>query len=381
MKYNFPKIQTIEDILPHVHNRDEFIVAEREFGTVINYVVSMKETFDMSGPDDLSGAIRRECRGIIFDKAGNLVSRPFHKFFNINEREETQGRDIDMSRPHTIMEKMDGSMIRPLMLNGVTRLATKMGVTEVAVQAEEYMRTRPNYQLELLWLENCIKIGVTPLFEFVAPNNQIVIGYESADLVLLAIRHNLSGNYLGVQNSTPSSFTQVSTYGSVDGSLDDYVAEHRNDQGREGFIISFDGEMYKGKNDWYVKIHKCLERIRFDRNIVALILAENLDDAVGLLPVVEANRVRVFELKFAERLHYLIDNYNQYWNTVIASGLDRKSYAQEWMPAIKNNDPFAAAYVFGRFNGKDGREMVLQHIEKHLSTNVKWDTCAIWMGM
>jgi hypothetical protein len=51
------------------------------------------------------------------------------------------------------------------------------------------------------------------------------------------------------------------------------------------------------------------------------------------------------------------------------------------MPSIKDNDSFAPNYVFGRFAGRDGREMILDHIEKQLSSNVKWDECATWMGM
>jgi hypothetical protein len=37
--------------------------------------------------------------------------------------------------------------------------------------------------------------------------------------------------------------------------------------------------------------------------------------------------------------------------------------------------------VFGRFGGRDGRQMILDHIEKHITTNVRWDECAKWMGM
>ncbi len=81
MNYCFPEICHINDVLPHIEGRDEFVVAEREGYTVVNYVVAMADTFDMTGPDDLGGAIRRECRGLIFGPDGALMSRPFHKFF------------------------------------------------------------------------------------------------------------------------------------------------------------------------------------------------------------------------------------------------------------------------------------------------------------
>jgi RNA ligase len=379
MHYAFPEIRTISDVLPHIEGRPEFVVAEREGYTIVNYVVAMADTFDMTGPDDLGGAIRRECRGLIFDADGNLMSRPFHKFFNVNEREETQAHrlDLDVLFDHVIMEKLDGSMIRPILVDGYLRLATKMGVTEVAMQAETWLAAQDPSLKE--WLRQCVHDSVTPIFEWVSPFNQIVLAYEEADLVYLGTRDNATGAYV-MDKSCP--FTTVPRYGSVEGNLADYISRQRGAEGREGDIIRFaDGHMLKVKNDWYVRIHKTVDRIVFDRNIVALILNEEMDDVMPMLPVIQANRVRNFEVRFAERLHAVVEIYDRYWNTVVASGLDRKRYALEWMPSIKDNDSFAPNYVFGRFAGRDGREMILDHIEKHLSSNVKWDECATWMGM
>jgi RNA ligase len=392
MNYKFPEIRTIKDVLPHIEGREEFIVAEREGYTVINYAVSMEDTFPpikvaggsakMRAERALTNAMRRECRGLIFYPNGDLMSRPFHKFFNVNEKEETQINRIDLSQPHVILEKMDGSMIRPVKVNGCLRLATKMGVTEVAMQAEKYLASRKDSGEVMNWLERLVKSGFTPIFEFVAPDNQIVLNYSEPDLVLLAIRDNLTGNYLGHQNSTPAGLTLVPEYGSVAGNLADYIARARLQEGREGDIIRFaDGHMLKIKNDWYVRIHKTVDKIRFDRHIVEIILHEEIDDVLPMLPQHEADRVRDFHVRFSQRLHSISEGYERYWNTVVASGLDRKRYAQEWMPTIKGNDAFAPQYVFGRFAGHDGREMILKHIEKHLFTNVKWEECAKWMGM
>ena len=377
MNYKFPTIRHIDDVLPHIEGRDEFVVAERDDYTVINYVVAMQDTFDMADRDDLGGAIRRECRGLIFYKDGALMSRPFHKFFNVNEREETQAHDFVMTQNHVVMEKMDGSMIRPVLCGDYLRLGTKMGVTEVAMKAEAWLAGQdPALKA---WLRKCVEDGVTPLFEWCSRDNQIVLDYAQDDLVYLGTRDNATGAYV-MDTSCP--FTVVPQYGSVDVSLNDYVERQRVAEEREGDIIRFaDGHMVKIKNDWYVRIHKALDRIRFDRNIVKLILHQEVDDLLPLLPTGDADRVREFERKFADRLAQITEDYERYWNTVAASGLDRKQYAQEWMPAIKSNDPFAPAYVFGRFAGKDGREMILTNIEKHLSTNVKWDACAAWMGI
>ena len=204
MHYTFPEIRTINDVLPHIEGREEFIVAEREFGTVINYAVAMTDTFDIYPAGyggrlstyDPGGAMRRECRGLIFDTEGKIMSRPFHKFFNVNEREETQTSDIDMSQPHVIMEKMDGSMIRPILVNGQLRLATKMGVTDVAMQAEAFMAKNTKYKDFCVW---CVSKGLTPIFEWTSPFNQIVLPYEEDMLTLLAVRENVTGHYLNIK--------------------------------------------------------------------------------------------------------------------------------------------------------------------------------------
>ena len=377
MNYVFPTIRHIDDVLPHVEGRDEFVVAEKDGYTVINYVVAMSDTFHMEDRDDLGGAIRRECRGLIFDGDGNLMSRPFHKFFNVNERDETQSHAVDLAQDHVIMEKMDGSMIRPLIVDGCLRLGTKMGVTHVAMQAEEWLAAQdPALKA---WLRKCVEDGVTPIFEWISPFNQIVLAYEEADLVYLGTRDNATGEYV-MDKSCP--FPSVPQYGSLELGLNDYIDIARNQESREGDIIRFaDGHMVKIKNDWYVRIHKTLERIVYDRNIVNLILNEEVDDVLPMLPQVQADRVREFEARFAQRLSEVIAKYDRYWRTVEASVSDRSAYAKEWMPTIKKNDPFAPGYVFARYDGKDGREVILRHIEKSISTNVKWDACAAWMGM
>jgi RNA ligase len=394
MHYQFPVIRNIDDVLPHIEGRDEFVVAERDYGTIINYAVAFEDTFPpikvaggsarMRAERALTNAMRRECRGLIFYPNGIIMSRSFHKFFNLGEREETLPDRIDLSQPHVVMEKLDGSMIRPVVADGYVRLGTKMGVTEVSMNAETWLTAQSDYNQKMLFLQKMIAENKTPIFEWCSRKNQIVLDYPNDNLILTAVRDNFTGEYLPFGQDVP--FDVVPVYGSLEGNLADYISKHRADEGREGFIIRFiggesNGQMFKGKNDWYVRIHKVLDRVRFDRHIVELILTEKLDDAAPLLPQHESDRVREFADRFGKQLHQLVEKYERYWNTVAASGLDRKRYAQEWMPTIKSNDPFAVAYVFGRFGDRDGRTMILDHIQKHTSTNTKWNECAKWMGL
>lgn len=384
MHYRFPIIRHIDDVLPHIEGREEFIVAKREGYTVINYVVAMADTFDMypAGYDgplstyEIGGTIRRECRGLIFDVNGNLMSRPFHKFFNVSERDETQINAIDMTEPHVVMEKMDGSMIRPILVDGYLRLATKMGVTSVAMQAEEWLAAQdPALKA---WLRRCVEDSVTPIFEWISPFNQIVLAYEHADLVYLGTRDNTTGAYI-MDKSCP--FSVVPQYGSMKGNITDYIARQREAEGREGDIIRFDyGHMLKVKNDWYVRIHKTLDRIVYDRNIVALIINEEIDDVVPMLPQVQVDRVRDFEKVFWRAFK---DKENRLYGLRISAQQsyddDRKRIALEMVPTLEHKAD--ASFIFRMLDGHDLRELMLQHIEKHISSNVRWNACATWMGL
>jgi RNA ligase len=379
MHYQFPKIEHIDDVLPHVKDREEFLVAERDFGTVINYAVAMSDTFDMQDQNDLGGTIRRECRGIIFDKDGKIMSRPFHKFFNVLEREETQTHAIDISQPHVIMEKMDGSMIRPILIDGYLRLATKMGVTEVSMQAEEWLAKQSVEYKQ--WLYSCIEADVTPIFEWVGPFNQIVLAYEEADLVLLACRYNVSGEYFMPNEDDACPFSLVPQYGQINGNLGSYIDRQREAENREGDIIRFaDGHMLKVKNDWYVRIHKCVDRIVFDRNIVNLIINEEVDDVVPMLPQAQADRVRDFVDRFwdafkvkEDRLLAERDIARQLYSD------NRKRIALEFVPTLENKAD--ASFIFRMLDGKDIRELMFQHIEKHINNNTKWESCAQWLSI
>ena len=382
MNYCFPEIHTISDVLPHIEGREEFIVAEREGYRVINYVVAMADTFDMTGPDDLTGAIRRECRGLIFDRDGNIMSRPFHKFFNVNEREETQSHAIDMSQPHAIMEKMDGSMIRPILVDGYLRLATKMGVTNVAMEAEAWLAAQDSEYKE--WLRAYMDNGYTPIFEWVSPFNQIVLAYEIEDLVLLAIRDNVTGEYLDLAEELAEvrcPFNVVRSYGSMEGNITDYIARQRGVEGREGDIIAFaNGHRLKVKNDWYVRIHKTIDRITFDRNIVDLIINEEVDDVIPMLPTAQVERIRNFETRFWAAFKVKEDMLLA--DRDICSQLyedDRKRIALEYVPTLPNKAD--AQFIFRMLDGHNIRDLLLDHARKSISTNTRWEECARWMGM
>lgn len=193
MKYVFPDIRTIEDVLPHIKDRDEFNVNDKGEYITVNYAVAFEDTFKMSDPEDLGGAIRRECRGLKFYPSGEIAARPFHKFFNIGEREETQPHELDFGVDHSVLTKADGSMLHPILIHEQVRWCTKAGITDISEQAEIFIDQKPNF---LNFAKDCISRQWTPIFEYVGPYNKVVLDYLEENLILLAVRDNISGIYL-----------------------------------------------------------------------------------------------------------------------------------------------------------------------------------------
>jgi len=386
MNYEFPIIERIEDVLPAIEGRDEFIVAERPGYKVINYNVGFEDTFTIDENDLMEnygkmipkGVMRRECRGLIFYTDGRLMSRPFHKFFNVGEREETLVHNLDLSAPHVIMEKMDGSMIRPIMVDGKLRLATKMGVTDTSIAAEAIVTVA---QLE--WMEIMFVQGVTPLFEFISPENRIVIEYDRNELVLLALRVDRTGEYLDIYDvKFDAFFNTVPTYGSVDGSFVEYIARQRGREGREGDIVRFaDGHMLKIKNDWYVRIHKVKDKIRTDRHILSLVLEGMIDDVMPHLDENDFARVRDYEARFHDAYNMKRIFLSHFANVMVmeADG-DRKKLATELLPRSAATK-LEYRFVFGVADGKDMNEMLMTHVKSKLGNTAKYNELAEFLGL
>lgn len=350
MNYNFPIIKNINQAREAIKDRAEFIESDKGDYVVFNYLLSHSDSFD--------DPIRRELRGLIFNRSGDVLSRRFHKFFNMGEKEETLESNIDWNKPHVVLEKLDGSMITPLIINGKVYWATKMGITEVSKQCEEYIKDKTNYYDFAI---DCYKQKITPIFEFIAPDNRIVISYEEPKLILLAIRNNLSGYYYGSNIlellSRSYEIPLVKTYSGDISSIRDKV-------GIEGVVIRFnDGHMVKVKTDWYVAIHKAKEDILFEKNIIKLILEEKLDDIYPNL--LDSDKVRIDSYK-----ETLIDNIDEYVNNIKSffetNKYTRKEFALEVSSSLP---PIIRNVYFSCWNGdKDIRSELIKNILKYTGT-------------
>jgi len=368
---DFPQINNINDVLPHISGKEEFRVMEKDWYTVVNYAVAFEDTFQWDVNDPVGSTVRRECRGLIFDtETGNLISRPYHKFFNAGEKDETQLNKINLYEPHVVLEKLDGSMIRPIPTKEGFRLATKAGVTDVAMNAEVFVADKPHYAR---FIHKCLLMNVTPIFEWCSRKNRVVIDYPEDNLILTGMRYNSTGLYVGYkameQYATAWSIPVVQA---VDGlavqNIELFVKQVREWDDGEGVVVRFDnGHMCKVKADDYVLRHKSKDSISQEKNVIDCILGDAVDDLVPLLTPEDGERLRSFQGAFWAGLEDVCTDIHDLYKQ-IDKGQDQKEYATMAVPSVL---PQYQPFMYKLRKGVPVKDLVVEQIRKSLGSQPK----------
>jgi RNA ligase len=380
MNYQFPDINHIDDVVPHIEDRPEFRIMVKDWYTVINYMVGLEDTFSLiRHRTHYNMWIRRECRGLIFDtETGQLISRPYHKFFNAGERDETQLCKINLYEPHVILEKLDGSMIRPIPTKEGFRLGTKAGITDVAMNAEVFIADKKYYAL---FIEKCFQRNITPIFEWCSRKNRIVVDYPEDQLILTAMRNVFDGSYVTYEvmknYATAWGIPVVkafasNTNGETADNIEDVVEQIRKWDDGEGVVIRFDnGHMVKIKADDYVLRHKSKDAINQEKNVIETILNDSVDDLIPLLTPEDAERVKAFQNAFWASVTDLCIDMNHLFDMGNKKYPDKKDFAVEYVQ--KEILPIYAPIMYGMKNGKGSKQIIVDMIRKSLTTQTKVD--------
>jgi RNA ligase len=197
--------------------------------------------------DRLWDDVTLNCRGLILDTDGNVVAKPFPKFFNYEEHttDEIPNELFD------VYEKMDGSLGICFYYNGEWYMATRGSFTsEQAIKGRELLE-RYDYK-------NGMIPGYTYLFEIIYPENRIVVDYGGAEkLVVLGAYNNETGNEVSVDEMANEGFEVVTRYNTFGEGFDELKREISNS--KEGYVIRFrNGMRMKIKGDEYVRLHRIL---------------------------------------------------------------------------------------------------------------------------
>lgn len=190
-----------------------------------------------------------QCRGLIIDEDGQVIARPFPKFFNYEEHLEFDSLPDIPNEPFRVYEKMDGSLGIVFHYQGKWRVATRGSFH--SDQAEKAQEMLNHYGTKYLpW-------GHTYLVEIIYPENRIVVNYgEDEKLVLLAVIHNSTGEEKDVHDFQFTFHEVVKEYTGV---KDVESLTEVEEENKEGFVIHFEsGLRMKVKLEEYVRLHRLL---------------------------------------------------------------------------------------------------------------------------
>lgn len=355
----FHYIDHISQIKSHIEGRKDFIHVVKDGYQVIDYVFEENDSFD--------NPFRRECRGLKFDSAGNLIARPLHKFFNYGQKEIT----YDFSSPHVIMEKMDGSMIHTAMINGELRLCTRMGITDHALEAEKLLTPEQKTALT-----NFVIAGYTVIFEYVAPTNRIVISYDKPELILLAIRYTYNGSYMDrISLDYWSKVFEVPLvkFHQLTLNHENIISLKGKTVGIEGWVIAWpDGTRVKIKTDEYTQMHRAKSYFDRENMILPIVIDNQCDDIYPALSKEDADRLREYETAVNLELTVLINTVTEAVDYARQMRLTRKDFALN----VVNHQPAGLrGCFFGALDEKDTiRNLVGQAVIKNPDLlEVRWN--------
>jgi len=192
-------------------------------------------------------SITLHCRGLVTDNEGNIVARPFQKFFNIEEAQHTPTKEFD------VYEKMDGSLGIAFYYDGQWVFASRGSfASDQAIKGAEMFKEK--------FQESHFDKGSTYMFEIIYPANRIVVDYIGEDrLVLLGRIGTISGEEYSLDTFRENGYDVVKKYHTIKN------YEHLktlNWENKEGFVVKFgNGDRCKIKFEDYLRLHKIMTEI------------------------------------------------------------------------------------------------------------------------
>ena len=264
-----------------------------------------------------TGIDAKELRGLcfVFNEDGTVYKRflLLEKFFNLNQTPESLYENVVNYKIKQINNKEDGSLAGFIALpSGDVVGKSKMGFE--SPQAENINKIYNENLSIKRFVDFCLNEDIIPIFEYVGPNNRIVLKYKKEQLILLRLRDNKSGRYLDI-NDFRNQIGDIRIATTVDiQSLDELIEKNRTDINMEGYVIhaeDLEGYdfFYKLKNDWYRTRHGILTNdIHYENKIIEYILEDNIDDVLGEIPK--------DEVEVIDKINVILDIVRKEVNTV-----------------------------------------------------------------
>jgi RNA ligase len=182
------------------------------------------------------------CRGLVTNDKGDIIARPFKKFFNIEEGKYTPTENFE------VFEKMDGSLGIVFWYEGQWIVATRGSFTsDQAIKGTEILK---KYNTDIMFRH------MTFCFEIIYPENRIVLDYGGEEKLVMLGAFDRIGRDYELLDWGEWGFDVVKKYDSIK-DFKELKAMVKDDQ--EGFVVKFsNGDRIKVKGVEYLRLHKIM---------------------------------------------------------------------------------------------------------------------------
>jgi RNA ligase len=304
--------------------------------------------------------ITLQCRGLVTNSKGDIIARPFKKFFNY---EEHKPEDIP-NENYVVYEKMDGSLGILFNYEGEWILVTRGSFTSPqAIKGKEIL---DRHDISAWRKDN------TYLFEIIYPQNRIVVDYgDEEKLVVLGGIHTETGEEIPDSSlfwTQESSFEIVTTYKTWGEGYDLLQEEISKD--KEGYVIRFkNGFRMKIKGDEYKRLHKILTNIS-NRDIFEYVKeGKSLDEILDKVPDEFYNWVKKTKANFENQFKTIDLEYRLIYKNIKENNniSDKKIFAH-YALSYSNS-----SILFAMFDNKEYKHMIWKMIYPSYSKPFKKD--------
>lgn len=289
------------------------------------------------------------CRGLVTTEDGEIVARPFPKFFNLSDKKRP-----NPTQDYDIYEKMDGSLGILFNYKGEW-IITTCGTfdTPQAIEGQKMLHSLDKLDQNL-----------TYLFEIIYPGNKIVVNYHGAKrLVYLSafqkdgiersdIRDTMIELGYEVVEKVPITFEKTeNVYEDLEKFRQQQIAN------KEGYVVVFsDGSRVKVKFDIYFDQHKNVDS-RFDM-LTHMKKKESLETIIQKHPHIAEQDIVTEYTQIKAKVDHIMGIVDKILSEF--TDLDKGAFAK----AIKDQPKHMKPMLFERRLDHDITNLIFQSFDK-----------------
>lgn len=287
------------------------------------------------------------CRGLVTDDEGNVVARPFKKFFNQEEGKHTPTSDFD------VYSKMDGSLGILFNYNGEWVMATRGSFT--SDQAVKGMEMLSKYDY------NRLNKDYTYLFEIIFDDNRIVCQYDFEDVVLLGVIETKTGYEVNIHDGendirlrnlihnlglrVVKKYNGISDYSLLKGMI-------RDDE--EGFVVLFsNGDRMKVKGVEYLRLHKIMTNVSTTAIWEVVSSGGNIDEILKEVPDEFYKKIKDYVKELNYHYYSVKEHAGKYFDNLYESYDGELPVKSDYAKWVKQFPVHIQTILFKMYDRKD----------------------------